>query len=207
MRFRSPDISFAAAFAAMLLLAATPAMAHGGRPAGAVEGIRIESLTHGQMAVLADYRGEILDLAARSGETDEPFRRVLNYANIQFSFCMWGLMPGSVKDEESPFNECSHAYLAAVRDVFLRMQALPGPHRRVDALASRIDADMVRNRASLVLCQYSDEAFYTGDVVYPDWRNVLSHPSSLATFAGFWLLAAGGLVTLARATRQAPKSA
>lgn len=203
MRHRSPHLSLAVIFTAALL-AAAPAFAHGGRPSGPSEGIRIESLTHGQMAVLADYRGEILDLAARSGQTDEPFRRVLNYANIQFSFCMWGLMPGSVTDEESPFNECSHAYLAAVRDVLLRMQAMPGPHPRVGALASRIDADMVRNRASLVLCQYSDEAFHTGDVIYPDWRKAPSHPPSLAAFAGFGLLAAGGLVAIARTTRRTP---
>ena len=62
-----------------------------------------------------------MDLASRAVDTSEPFRRVLNYAEIQYSYCLWGRMPGSVTDEESPFNECAHAYLAATKAVLLAM--------------------------------------------------------------------------------------
>lgn len=159
------------------------------------------------MAVLSRYRREIMDLAALRIDTDEPFRRVMNYANIQFSACMWGLAPGAVSDETSPFNECSHAYLAATRAALMRMLDMPGPHPRIDALASRIDADMVRHQASLVLCRFSDEAFHTGSVVYPDWRGVLSHPPSLAAFGAFGLALAGGFYAAARPLRQRNPSA
>jgi hypothetical protein len=179
--------------------------AHGFRPAGPAEGIRIPSLTHGQMAVLAGYRGEIMDLAARHADTDEAFRRVMNYANIQYSVCMWGLVPGSITDETSPFNECSHGYLAATRTVLQRMQDMPAPHPRVDDLASRIDADMVRHQASLVLCQYSDEAFYTGAVIYPNWPDVLKYPPSLMAFGAFGLFAIGAFGAVVRATRSGSK--
>jgi hypothetical protein len=39
--------------------------------------------------------------------------RIENYVNLQSFACLWGLVPGSLKDEGSPFNECAHAYLAA----------------------------------------------------------------------------------------------
>ncbi|MGB3644980.1 MAG: hypothetical protein WBG88_09995 [Mesorhizobium sp.] len=198
----------AAVPALIALLAFMPAAnAHGFRPAGPAEGIRIESLTHGQMAVLARYRGQIMNLAASRTDTDEPFRRVMNYASIQFSVCLWGLAPGSISDEASPFNECAHAYLAATRSVLMRMQAMAGPHPRVDALASRIDADMVRNRASLVLCQFSDEAYHTGSVVYPHWPGAFSHPPSLAALGALGCVVAGGFFAMARPVRQRPPSA
>ncbi len=79
--------------ALIALLAFTPAAnAHGFRPVGPAEGIRIESLTHGQMAVLARYRGQIMNLAASRTDTDEPFRRVMNYASIQFSVSRQSVM-------------------------------------------------------------------------------------------------------------------
>lgn len=201
MRYLIPYSCPALCLAIVVLLAPSPCLAHGGRTAGPVEGISISSLTHGQMAVLADYHEEILDLAARRGATDEPFRRVLNYTQIQYAFCMWGLAPRSIADERSPFNECSHAYLAATRDVLLRMREMPGSHAHVEALASRIDADMVRNRASLVLCQFSGEAFDTASMIYPDWRGIFTHLPSLAAFAGLGLFAAGGIFAAMRVTR------
>lgn len=186
-------------------LAVVPAAnAHRSKPAGPAEGIRIESLTHGQMAVLSRYRGQIMNLAKSRIDTDEPFRRVMNYANIQFSACLWGLAPGAISDETSPFNECAHAYLAATRLVLMRMREMAGPHPRVDALASSIETDMVMNQASLVLCQFSAEAFYTGRVVYPDWRGVFSHLPSLASLGVVGLVMAGGFFAAMRPIRRRP---
>lgn len=182
-----------AAFLLVALFQPMQAMAHR-RSAGEPQpGIPIASLTHGQMAVIARHRSEILDLAARQTRTDEPFRRLMNFGNIQYSYCLWGLVPGSMKDEESPFNECSHAYLAAARTLLAAMQKMPGAGA-ADALVSQIDADMVRAGSSWVMCQYSDEPFSTGQVIVPRWSGIFGHPASLATFAlAAMALMAGGL--------------
>ena len=194
--------------AAMMVLsaAALPASAHSRRSsAGPVSGIAIPNLTHGQMAVIADYRNEILRLAARQPAPDMAFLRLLNFANIQFSFCMWGLMPLSISDESSPFNECGHAYLAATRALLLRMRALPDRQPAVDDLISRIETDMVRNQASLVLCQYSGETFNTADVIRPDWKRLFLHAPSFAAFAAFLLVFSGGIAAMVRMTRPADR--
>jgi hypothetical protein len=189
--------------AALTLSPGTKVLAHGSSAAGPDSGIRIPGLTHGQMAVLASYRREIQNLAARAIHTDEAFRRVMNYASIQFSFCLWGLMPGSIADENNPFNECSHGYLAATMALLQRMRAMPGPHPEVDVLATRIETDMVRNQTAMVLCRYSDEAFNTGRVIRPHWANVFSHPPSLAAFCGLAMLLAGGFLGVFRVTNGA----
>lgn len=98
--------------------------AHGGGSSGSQAGIPIPSLTHGEMAVIDPYYRRIVALAAAATDTDETFRRVLNFAQIQRSYCLWGVMPGGISDEESPFNECSHAYLAAAKAVLLRMRTM-----------------------------------------------------------------------------------
>ena len=98
------------------------AMAHSRSAAGSHAGIPIPEISHGEMAVMADYRDQIIDLASQATDTNEPFRRVLNYAQIQYSYCLWGRMPGSVTDEQSPFNECAHAYLAATKAVLIAMR-------------------------------------------------------------------------------------
>jgi hypothetical protein len=162
------------------LLIAIPAEAHSGSSAPPPPGIQIPSLTHGQMAVIARYRGEILDLAQRQTVTDPTFRRLYNHGNLQFTYCLWGLMPGSIGDEESPFNECSHAYLATAKALLAYMATMPSAERQAKALISDIDADMVRSGASWILCQYSGEAFSTGAVVEPRWRSIFFHLPSLA---------------------------
>src|SRR5689334_2002682 len=107
---------------------AAPAWVHreaAGRQSPA-NAIVIPNLSHGQMAVIAAHRGEILDLAARQIPTDPTMRRLEGYINLQYFECMWGLVPGSVEDENSPFNECSHAYLAATRALLVHLRAMPG---------------------------------------------------------------------------------
>ncbi|MEI9403762.1 hypothetical protein [Mesorhizobium argentiipisi] len=176
----------------LALLAATSAQAHGGSSDPPPPGIQIPSLTHGQMAVIARYRGDILDLAQRQTVTDPTFRRLYNHGNLQFTYCLWGLMPGSLGDEESPFNECSHAYLATAKALLTYMATMPSAERNAKALISDIDADMVRSGASWILCQYSGEAFSTGAVVKPRWRDIFFHLPSLAV-----LLAAATALTAA----------
>ncbi|TIV62694.1 MAG: hypothetical protein E5V86_21205 [Mesorhizobium sp.] len=89
-------------------------------------------------------------------------------------------MPGSLGDEESPFNECSHAYLAAAKALLTYMATMPAAERQAKALISDIDEDMVRSGASWILCQFSGEAFSTGAVIEPGWRDMVFHLPSLA---------------------------
>jgi hypothetical protein len=194
-------VSGSARAAALLCLglacmAASEASAHRRSADKDAQGIPIAALSHGQMAVISDYRGEILDLAARENRTDETFRRLLNFGSIQYTYCLWGLVPGSLRDEASPFNECSHAYLSAARELLAYLRQTSADKQAVEDLVSRIDADMVRKQASFVQCQYSSEAFNTAGLVYPAWGDVPSHLPSLATFAGLALTVAGGAFAL-----------
>lgn len=154
------------------------------------------------MAVIADYRGEILALAKRQAKTDPTFRRLLTFGDVQYSYCMWGLVPGSLRDEESPFNECSHAYLSAAQALLVHMRDISDDKQPTEALISRIDADMVRNQASFVQCQFSGETFNTADVVFPSWHHVPSHPTSLVSFASLGIGLLGGVILLAGGHRR-----
>ena len=168
-----------------------PAWAHReatGRQAPA-HSISIPNLSHGQMAVIANNRAAILDLAARQIPTDPTMRRLEAFINLQFFDCMWGVVPGSVEDENSPFNECSHAYLAATRALLLHLQTMPGDRTAVRALIAKIEREMLDNNASLILCRYSDEFFNTAERIAPHWRDIPYHLPSLAMFAGLILLA------------------
>ena len=173
---------------------AAPAWAHReptGREAPA-DSISIPNLSHGQMAVIANNRTAILDLAARQIPTDPTLRRLEGFINLQFFDCLWGWVPGSVEDESSPFNECSHAYLAATRALLMHLQTMPGDRSAVRALVAKIESEMLNNGAALVMCRYSDEPFNTAERIEPHWREVLFHVPSLMTFAGLALLAVGG---------------
>jgi hypothetical protein len=200
-RFRALAADFFLAAALLILLGAS-AQAHDGSSAPPHPGIQIPSLTHGQMAVLARYRGDILDLAQRQTVTDPTFRRLYNHGNLQFTYCLWGLMPGSLGDEESPFNECSHAYLATAKALLTYMATMPSAERQAKALISDIDAEMVRSGASWILCHYSGEAFSTGAVVEPRWRDMVFHLPSLAVLVA----AAAALTAAAWSIFGAPRS-
>ncbi len=166
------------------LCSADLAVAHRSASGPLPPGIVIPSLTHGQMRIMARYRAEILDLAGRETVTDPDFRRLLNYGNLEFAYCMWGIMPGSIIDEASPFNECSHAYLAATRSLLDHMQTMPKGADEAFRLRMKIDTEMVREGAAWELCEYSSEPFSTGQFILPDWGKVIFHwPSLLASLA------------------------
>jgi hypothetical protein len=183
--------AFSLALALLLLAQAVPASAHhrSTHQTLIAGGIRIPSLTHGQMAVIAANKAAILSLAERQTHADDVLKRLLNFANIQFSFCLWGLVPGSIADDASPFNECSHAYLAATRSLLVHMQAT-ADSPAVDALTTKIDREMLQNNASLTLCRYSDEPFNTAQVISPQWGDIPFHLPTLLTFFSLLLMAA-----------------
>lgn len=143
------------------------------------------------MAVIADHRSEIMKLAAQERQVDDTFVRLLNYGNIQYTYCLWGLVPGSLSDEESPFNECAHAYLSAARELLSHMRETSANKAAVEDLISRIDADMVRKQSSFILCQYSADTFDTASVVRPVWSEIPKHLPSLAAFSGLGLALIG----------------
>lgn len=173
--------------AVSLCLGAEPALAHH-TSIGSNAGIKIPSLTHGQMQVIDENVSDILALADRQAFQDETFFRLRNFFDVQYLYCGWGLMPGGVADEASPFNECSHAYLSAAQALLLHMRGMQGDQSRVRSLIDKIELQMLMNNASLVLCRYSDEPFNTADVITPRWRNVPFHLPSLLVFASTSLI-------------------
>lgn len=180
--------------AAFLVLGTIPSQAHRIAVHGAPppKGILIPSLTHGQMAVISDNLSAIRTLARARIGFDMTTWRLEDYLNLQSFACLWGLVPGSIGDEQSPFNECAHAYLAAGQALLLQLREAPGADRKaVGALISKIEAEMMVNGASLTLCRYSDEPFNTDQIIFPRWSEVPLHPPT-AAFATLVLGVIGG---------------
>ena len=125
--------------------------------------------------------------------------RLEDYLNLQSFACLWGIVPGSIADEESPFNECAHAYLAAGRALLLQLAEEPSAnHKAIDALTSKIEVEMLADGASMNLCRYSDEPFNTNEIIWPHWSMALSDPPTLATLGAVFALIAGSIMWLGR---------
>jgi hypothetical protein len=176
----------AALIAVLCMLSAAPSRAHristrsGPPPAG----VSIPSLTHGQMAVIRDNLPAIRALASARLGFDMTTRRLEDYLNLQSFACLWGIVPRSIADENSPFNECAHAYLAAGRALLLQLNREPrADHRSIDALTGKIEVEMLAEGASLNLCRYSDEPFNTNEIIWPHWGMAPFHPPT-AMMAG-----------------------
>ena len=158
-----------------------------------MSGVPVPLITHGEMAVLAPHRAEIMALAESIRTPDDTMRVLMRYAGIQHADCLWGLVPGSLTDELSPFNECAHADLAAVKAILLRLRDQPGMAHVAGDLVSRIDAEMTAKGAAFIGCQFSGEGFNTAEFVRPDWTGVFTHWPSLISLS----VALGGLPGLA----------
>jgi hypothetical protein len=186
------------------LAAVSPAAAHhkGVPHDGTVLGVAIPAITHGEMLVLAKYRTRILDLAARQPATDPTFRRLAGFVSLQYFACFRGLVPGSLTDDSSPFNECSHAYLAGTRALLAHMADMPGDKSAAKALQERIAAELASDPAFGAFCSNSREVFDSADIVPPDWAMIPAHPPTVVTFSAFMLLiAAGGGAAFYRSRR------
>jgi len=165
----------------------------------APNGISIPSLTHGQMAVISDNLSAIRALASARIGFDMTTWRLEDYLNLQSFACLWGMVPGSIADESSPFNECAHAYLAAARALLLQLREAPGvDHNAVGALIRKIEVEMLANGASLNLCRYNDEPFNTNEVIWPHWSEIPSHPPTLAALGAIFVMIAGSATWLVR---------
>lgn len=164
---------------AAMIFGSSAALAHRSAAAARNDGVSIPTLTHGQMVVVAAHFNEIRALSDKVVFDDITFRKINNYVSLQYAACLWGLMPGSVSDEASPFNECSHGYLSAAQLLLQHMKALKGVGPAAEALYEKISIEMVLNNASALLCRYSDEPFNSADVEAPHWSDIASHPPSL----------------------------
>ena len=180
--------------AVSMLAASMPASAHHQPPhEGTIVGVAIPAIAHGEMLVVAKYRAEILDLAARQPRTDPALRRLAGFVSLQRFACFWGLVPGSLSDETSPFNECSHAYVAGARALLIHMVAMPGDQSSARALEARIDAETASDPAFGALCSNSGEAFDSGIIIGPDWQRAPAHLPTVLTFFALLVFAAAGL--------------
>lgn len=159
---------------------------------GTVLGVAVPAITHGQMLVLAKYRATILDLAARQPVTDPTLRRLEGFISLQYFACFRGLVPGSLSDELSPFNECAHAYLAGTRALLAHMAHMPGDQSAAKALQERINAEIASDPIYGSFCSNSEQVFDSAIIVPPDWTMFTSHPPTVLTFAAFTLLVSAG---------------
>jgi hypothetical protein len=176
----------------MMVLPAWIAQAHSPRRPQDISGLAISPISHGQMAVIARHREAIEMMATWVAPKDRDISRLLSFSRKQHARCFWGLLPGSVEDEASPMNECSHAYLAADQAMLVRMRGLPFWQDKAVELFDRVEGDMIASGSSLVLCAFSASPFNTASLVYPDWHDFPTHlPSLLALLSGLALLLAG----------------
>jgi hypothetical protein len=185
--------------AAAIIMVAAPARAHHPRPAdGALIGVAVPAIGHGEMLVVARYRSDILDLAQRQVRTDPTLRRLSGFVSLQYFACLWGLVPGSLTDEASPFNECSHAYVAGTRALLAHIGTMPGDQSAAKVLEDRIAADIAADPVFAALCSNSSETFDSGVIIGPEWRLAPSHLPTVLSCLSLLGLAAAGAWLLSR---------
>jgi hypothetical protein len=158
-------------------------------------GITVPPLIHGQMVALNDNRAAIVALAQQVAPDDSIATQLRGYISQQRAACLWGIMPLSIADTESPFHLCMHGYLAGTKALLMRMQDVAGTNAAVQALAEKVNlAILYDGGGGLALCLNSDTAFHTADIIRPQWADVPRHPVTLATFVCPFVLLFGALV-------------
>lgn len=194
----------AAAWTVMMAVLATmatalePALAHHQRaPQGSLVGVAIPAITHGEMLVVARYRPEIVAMAERQVRSDETFRRLTSFVSLQYFACVRGLMPGTLTDEASPFNECAHAYLAGARALLAHIGSMAGAPEAT-TLQARIAAEIAADPAFGALCSNSNAVFDSGVIIGPDWALLPYHAPTLLTCLAVLLVAVSVIWLLAR---------
>lgn len=175
----------------MFFVFETPAEAHHKRKAASTAGLTIPNLSHGQLRVMATYRNAILDLANQQLRPDGEARTLQNFINLQFTYCLWGLVPGSLSNENSPFNACSHAYLAASKALLHRLERTSPNPATVRDLATRMSVDMIREDSALEICANGVEPFNTADIIMPEWSGFAFNPIVLLYSLIAFLVTAG----------------
>ena len=197
--------SFARAPIAMVLVflalaMSLPVEAHHQRKNLNTTGISIPNLAHGQLRIVSTYWSAILNLADHQISPDLETRTLQNFANLQYAYCLWGLAPGSLTYENNPFNECSHAYLAASRELLDRLRQKAETRAEAEMIVQKINTAMLIDPSAFQLCANSLQPFNTAQIIMPEWANVTFNP--LAVLLGAIILgASAGLFALGRAGR------
>lgn len=150
--------------------------AHHQRKTLDTSGTPIPNLTHGQLRVIARYRPAILSLADKQVSPEFTARTLQNYVNLQYTYCMWGLIPGSITDENSPFNECSHAYLAASKALLDELSHVATVKHEANALAEKINLEMLAENSVLQICSNSMQPFNTAQIIMPERQDMRINP-------------------------------
>ncbi|WP_377296148.1 hypothetical protein [Rhizobium sp. SGZ-381] len=161
----------------LLLVPIAPSVshAHGFDAPEDQSGYAIPSIDHAAMRVIAPYRDRIIPLARQAAATDAELSALLLHNQMQSANCLWLLVPGSLTDEENPFNECAHADMAGLKAMLERLSLLPQTQGAARAVISDLDHDMVLAGTSFVLCAFAKESFNTASQVRPDWGAVSAY--------------------------------
>jgi hypothetical protein len=185
-----------------LCVMASAADAHTRRPASNVltSGISFSNLPHGQLKIVERYRPAILDLADRQISPDLQTRTLQNYVNLQHAYCLWGLVPGSITNENSAFNACSHAYLAASKALLDHLQKAADNRSEAGDLLSKINTAMIADATALAMCSNGIAPLNTAEIIMPEWADVSFNPlTGLAWAVAFAAIAgAGGMARSGR---------
>lgn len=175
---------------ALLLGMSVDVRAHSGGTSNAdgrgPKGLEIPAITHSDMTFVAPHYSAIVRLAENQKDTDERLRRLLNHTKLQRVYCLWGLVPGALTDEESIFNACSHAYLASGLALLRHLISRPASREEAVDINRLIEAERTA-LTLLVLCQSSAETFDTAQIIAPITR--------AAAVGWFSMLALATLVT------------
>lgn len=157
----------------LLLGMSVEARAHSGGTGNAdghgSKGLEIPAITHSDMTFVAPHYSAIVRLADKQKDTDELLRRLLNHTKLQRFYCLWGLVPGAVTDEESIFNPCSHAYLASGLALLRHLGSRPASRDEAADINRLIEAEQTA-APLLILCQSSAETFDTAQIIAPITR-------------------------------------
>lgn len=205
-----PGLGRLARAMALLVPIAMPAaaLAHSGGASGGT-GLPIAAISHGEMMLVDERLPEIVALAKAQMASDGPVRRLLNYYNVQRAYCLWGLAPGGVSREDSPFNLCAHAYLAAAKEMLLAMSREPASRAAALGIIARLEDRRQALPDAWAICSSSNEGFDTSSVIRPVFAEVAADPAIRAAGAGGACAFAGmafTLVALRRARDRTPGS-
>lgn len=182
------------------------AFAHsGGSGEGPGTGLPIPPISHGEMALVDERLDEIVALARRQMASDGPMRRLYNHYGVQLAYCFWGLAPGGVTREDSPFNPCAHAYLATAKQLLVVMSREPASSGAAAAILARLEARRRVTPEAGEICSSSGETFDTASVVRPRWADVVRDPACAFIALGAVLCVASGGLAAGSLTRSSRK--
>jgi len=196
-------ISLAVLLSLVAAMCSAPAGAHSSRQPLITSGLPIANLSHDQLRVMDRYKDSIVALAAREISPDVATRTLYNFVNLQFAYCLWGLVPGALANEDSPFNGCSHAYLAGSKALLDQLQRSSSDPAKANQLAARIQSDMQGQETGALICRNGVSTLNTAEIVFPEWSGTAFNPLlTLLAFIVFGTLAGLLLLNRSKDTRE-----